>query len=525
MDRSKALNLSEEKYRYLVQNSDEMIYTLDVDGNFTFLSDAVEHLLGFKPEDLIGKHYSTIVCKADLKKATWHFNERRRGNRATSGIELRLMVNGNGLPESRRAELVPVELKSMGLYQEAKCNGRKQYLGTHGVIRDISARKQLQAQLQSAERMSSIGTLAGGVAHDFNNLLMGIQGRSSLIAMDLDPSNPHHEHLQAIDDYIRSARELTKQLLVFARDGKCEVKPTDLNALVVKTAKMFGRTKKEIRIHTTIDEKDITVESDQRQIEQVLLNLFVNAWHAMPNGGELYLKTTISVLDNEFCAPHQLEPGDYAQVSVTDTGMGMDRKTLSRIFEPFFTTKQKNQGTGLGLASAYRTIKNHSGIITAYSEPGHGATFNLYLPLSNKAVVQKTTLYGETLKGSETVLLVDDEKPILKICQELLEKLGYRAITAGNGQEAVEIISRIGPTINLVILDMIMPDISGMDLFKQIREIRPGTRVILSSGYPLGGQEQEIIQRGCNGFIQKPFNLSELSQKIRHVLDENNNPK
>ena len=516
----KELNLSEEKYRYLVQNSPDLIYTLDVDGKFTFLSNAVEHLLGFKAEDLIGKHYSTIVCQADLKKATWHFNERRRGSRATSGLELLLMVNGNSLPESKKTEFVTVELKSIGMYQEPIRDGMKQYVGTHGVIRDISARKRLQAQLQNAERLDSIGTLAGGVAHDFNNLLMGIQGRSSLIAMDLDPSSPHHEHLQAIDYYIHSARELTKQLLGFARGGKYEVRPTNLNKLVAKTAHMFGRTKKEISIHTDLIEKDIAVESDQRQIEQVLLNLFVNAWHAMPNGGELYLRTTISVLDRDLCAPHQLESGAYAHVSITDTGTGMDRKTQRRIFEPFFSTKQKNQGTGLGLASAYGIIKNHGGIITVYSEPGHGATFNIYLPLSDKSAVQESAQDGKILMGSEMVLLIDDEKTILKICQEILERLGYQVITAGNSQEALEIINRIGTRIDLVMLDMIMPGMSGKEMFDKIRAIHPNIRVILSSGYTLDGQANEIMQKGCNEFIQKPFNLMEFSQKIRQILDE-----
>ncbi|WP_319410150.1 response regulator [uncultured Desulfosarcina sp.] len=513
------LNLSEEKYRYLVQNSPDIIYTLDTDGNFTFLSSAVEHLLGFTPDDLIGKHYSTIVCEEDRKKANWHVNERRRKNRATSGLELRLKLTGQVLRHTRKADFLTVELKSMGIYDPSMPDGKDRHVGTHGVIRDISQRKRLQAQLQNAERMDSLGTLAGGIAHDFNNLLMGIQGRSSLMSMDLDESHPHVEHLSAIHEYIRSASELTNQLLGFARGGKYEVKPTDINELILKTARMFGRTKKEVSIHTQFKNKPIVVESDQRQLEQVLINLYVNAWQAMPDGGELYLGTKIVALDSDFCAPYQLEPGHYAHVSVTDTGIGMGRKTLRRIFDPFFTTKEKAKGTGLGLASAYGIIKNHDGIITVYSEEGHGATFNIYLPMSDKMAVPDLPTDRKIARGSGTVLLVDDEDMILEVGQALLERLGYRVVAVNSGEAAVEAVQRMGSKIDLVLLDMIMPGMSGGEAFDRIREIRPQMRVILSSGYTIDGQARLIMQRGCNGFIQKPFNAAEISQRLRQLLD------
>ena len=513
------LNLSEEKYRYLVQNSPDIIYTLDTDGNFTFLSSAVEHLLGFTPDDLIGKHYSTIVCEEDRKRANWHVNERRRKNRATSGLELRLKLTGQALRHTRKADLLTVELKSMGIYDPSMPDGKDRHVGTHGVIRDISQRKRLQAQLQNAERMDSLGTLAGGIAHDFNNLLMGIQGRSSLMSMDLDESHPHVEHLSAIHEYIRSASELTNQLLGFARGGKYEVKPTDINELILKTARMFGRTKKEVSIHTQFKNKPIVVESDQRQLEQVLINLYVNAWQAMPDGGELYLGTKIVALDSDFCAPYQLEPGHYAHVSVTDTGIGMGRKTLRRIFDPFFTTKEKAKGTGLGLASAYGIIKNHDGIITVYSEEGHGATFNIYLPMSDKMAVPDLPTDRKIARGSGTVLLVDDEDMILEVGRALLERLGYRVVAVNSGEAAVEAVQRMGSKIDLVLLDMIMPGMSGGEAFDRIREIRPQMRVILSSGYTIDGQARLIMQRGCNGFIQKPFNAAEISQRLRQLLD------
>ncbi len=516
----KKLSLSEAKHRYLVQNSPDIIYTLDADGKFTFLSEAVEHLLGFKADELIGEHYSTIVREEDREKAQWFFDERRSRDRASSGVELRLNLTGNASRNSREARYMTVELKSMGIYENSNCDGEKQHVGTHGVIRDISERKRLQTQLQNAQRMESLGTLAGGVAHDFNNLLMGIQGRSELMSMDLDASHPHMEHLNAIVDYIRSATDLTRQLLGLARGGKYEVRPTDINALVFSTANMFGRTKKEIKIHPKTKTTDIVVDCDRRQIEQVLLNLYVNAWQAMPNGGELYLGTGIIVLDNEFCKPYQLVPGRFAHVSVTDTGIGIDKETLPRIFDPFFTTKGKSRGAGLGLASAYGIIKNHAGIITASSKPGHGATFNIYLPLSDKTVFKDIPSTAMIAKGSETILLVDDENMILEVGQELLKRLGYRVITAKNGEEAIEVVKRMRSEIDLVVLDMIMPDMNGGETFDRLREIRPGLPVILCSGYAIDGQAQQIIHRGCNGFIQKPFNISEFSQKIRHLLDD-----
>ncbi|MDX2451234.1 response regulator [Desulfosarcina sp.] len=510
---------SEEKYRYLVQNSPDIIYTLDADGNFTFLSEALEHLLGFTVDGLIGKHYSTIVCEEDRDKAQWFFDERRSGDRAASGIELRLKAVGDVQQNESVRRHLTVELKSMGIYEKSAIDGERRHVGTHGVIRDISERQRLYAQLQNAERMESLGTLAGGIAHDFNNLLMGIQGRSSLISMDMEDSHPVLEHLHAIEDYILSATHLTKQLLGFARGGKYEVKPTNINELVLKSANMFGRTKKEIIIETQFHNANIVVEADRRQIEQVLLNLYVNAWQAMPEGGTLRLETKHVVLGNKDCRPHQIEPGRYAHLSVTDTGIGMDQKTLQHIYDPFFTTKEKSRGTGLGLASAYGIIKNHAGIIHADSNVDHGTTFNLYLPISEKLVVKEASSEKNISNGSETILIVDDEDMIIDVGQALLKRMGYQVITAKSGEEALEVVHRIGPSIDLVILDMIMPGMDGGRTFDGIRETCPEIPIMLASGYAINGQAQKIMNRGCNGFIQKPFSVSELSQKVRQVLD------
>jgi PAS domain S-box-containing protein len=392
------------------------------------------------------------------------------------------------------------------------------------IATDITDLKKMEETLRQSHKMEAIGTLAGGIAHNFNNLLMGIQGHASLMSFELERSHPHVEHINAINEYIRSAVDLTKQLLGFVRGGKYEVKPIDLNQLVIQSAAMFGQTRKEIQIHTKALQSRLVVEADRAQIEQVLLNLYINAWQSMPNKGELYLEISIVSLDETACTPHQIEPGRYGKISVTDTGIGMDEATLQQIFDPFFTTKEKTRGTGLGLASAYGIIKNHGGMITVYSEVDHGTTFNIYLPTSEKEVQQEIALEGKMVKGSETILLVDDEEMILEVGQAMLKKLGYKIVVTGGGQEAVEAVVKLGNAIDLVILDMIMPGMDGQITFERIREIQPEMPVMISSGYAFNGVATKIMSRGGNGFIQKPFNIFELSQKIRKILDEAKSP-
>ena len=381
-------------------------------------------------------------------------------------------------------------------------------------------KERLEGQLNQALKMEAMGTLAGGIAHDFNNLLMAIQGRTSIMLMKKDSSHPDIRHLKGIEDNVESAADLTRQLLGFARGGKYEVSPTDLNELVKKQNRMFGRTKKQITIHGKYEENLWSVEVDRGQIEQVLLNLYVNAWQAMPGGGDLYLETENLTLDQTDVKPFSIEPGRYVKISVTDTGVGMDKATQEKIFEPFFTTKEMGRGTGLGLASAYGIIKNHGGFINVYSEKGHGTTFNIYLPASEKEIMEDKKSAGDTLKGSETVLFVDDEDMIIEVAGELFEQLGYKVLTARSGKEAIEIYEKNKEQIDIVLLDMIMPDMSGSDTFDSLEEINPDIKVLLSSGYSINGQATEIIDRGCSGFIQKPFKMKELSQKLREILDK-----
>jgi PAS domain S-box-containing protein len=407
-------------------------------------------------------------------------------------------------------------------------NGEQHILIT---IKDISELEKvyretetLEVQLQQAQKMEAVGTLAGGIAHDFNNLLMGIQGNTSLMLLNLPADFPHYEKLKKIETYIQKGVNLTRQLLGFARGGKYEVLPTDINELLRTSSDMFGRTKKEISLHTTYQENAWTVALDRSQIEQVLLNLYVNAWQAMPDGGDLYIQSENVNLEKGYVDAYQIRPGRYVKISITDTGTGMDKITQQRVFDPFFTTKDRGRGTGLGLASAYGIIKNHGGIINLYSEIGKGTTFNIYLPAAEEDAPSQAAREDKILKGDETILLVDDERMIRDVGQQLLQTLGYSVLVAASGKEALAIYKKENHKIDLILLDMIMPDMGGAETFEQLKRNDPGIRVILSSGYSMNDEATAILARGCDGFIQKPFNIEQLSKKIREVLNRENRP-
>ncbi len=392
-------------------------------------------------------------------------------------------------------------------------------------IRDLSRQKQAEEErrrfesaFHESQKMEAIGTLAGGIAHDFNNLLMGIQGNASLILLDLDSNHPHFQRLQNIEESVQRGSDLTRQLLGFARGGKYQVRPADLNKIIQSSSRMFGRTKKEIVLHEGYQQDIWIVDADQGQIEQALLNLYINAWQAMPGGGELHLKTENIMLGEEDAKLHQATPGRYVKISITDTGNGMDEATLRRIFEPFFSTKGIGRGTGLGLAAVYGIVKNHGGFINVESQKGRGTTFTIYLPAAERMTPEKRPPRTVLRKGQETILLVDDEDTIVEIGQQMLEALGHKVFIARSGREALDIYQKKQDNIDIIILDMIMPFMGGGETYDLIREMDPDVKVLLSSGYSIDGEAAEILARGCNGFIQKPFNLDDLSQKIREVL-------
>jgi CheY-like chemotaxis protein len=321
---------------------------------------------------------------------------------------------------------------------------------------------------------------------------------------------------------VESGTELSRQLLGFARRGKYNVKASDINDIIEKSASMFARTKKEIRVHNQLAPEVWTVEVDRGQIEQTLLNLYVNAWQAMPDGGDLYLMTENLFLDENYVRPYKVKPGCYVKVTVADSGVGIDKADMVRVFEPFFTTKEMGRGTGLGLASVYGIVKGHGGHINVYSEKGRGTTFTIYLPASAQREVEADVRNApDTVqKGQETVLLVDDEAMIIDVGRGLLDELGYTVMAAGSGPEALEVYRQNSGRIDIVIMDMIMPGLGGGETFDRLKRINPNVKVLLSSGYSINGQASKIMERGCDGFIQKPFTLMQLSVKIREILDK-----
>ena len=510
---------SEEKFRLITENMFDCISLVDTNGAYQYVSPSYKEILGYTPEDMIGLTGFDFAHPDDLERITRIYLEGLEQHWREASFETRI--------RHKNGHYVPMEIR----VREVKDSQGNQ-IGGILAARDITKRVQLEQEhkqaeeekrrleerLQHADKMESIGTLAGGIAHDFNNLLMGIQGFASLTLLKLDPEDPNCENLKMIEEQAQSGAELTKQLLGFARGGRYEVKPVDMNEIIEKSSSLFGRTKKEITIHKKYEKDIYPVEVDLGQMEQVFMNLFVNAGQAMPGGGNIYLETENVLWDDQQALTYAVKPGRYIKISVTDTGTGIDEKIKVRIFDPFFTTKKMGRGTGLGLAMVYGIIKGHKGMIDVSSEPGKGTTFTIYLPASEMEVVREKAEPLTIASGQGTIMLVDDEKMVLRANKGMLEFLGYTVYDVGSGQEAIAVYMEKRNTIDLVILDMIMPGLSGSETFNRLREINSGIKVLLSSGYSADGEAQAIMKRGCNGFLQKPFQIEKLSQKVKEML-------
>lgn len=502
----RSLAISESRYKNLVETSPNAIYITSIDGRFVDANPATISLFGCKSKDELMSH--SITDFYINKKDRSVFQEEMRKKGYVKDYHLKL----------KKLDGTVMECSLTSILRRSDAG---MIIGYQGIIRNMTEEKRLWIQLLQAQKMEAVATLAGGIAHNFNNILMTIQGNTSLLLMKTDPGDPNYQKLEKIEEYIRYGSDLSNQLLGFFRSGEMRKTQTNINRLLQGSVKMFGRSRKEIDIKTIFSKEIWPVNVDKGQIEQVIMNLFINARQAMPEGGQIVVQTQNVVVSNPESLGHHLPNGKYVKISIADTGCGMDKKNVEKIFDPFFTTKKQGEGTGLGLSTAYGIIKNHGGHITVYSEPGKGTIFHILIPASGTTPPREPKpSKPKVLSGSESILLIDDEEIIRETGRAMLEELGYKVIAAENGEQGLAVLAEQKESIDLVILDMIMPKMSGAQTFDQIKKLAPDTKILLSSGYPKNGQAEAILAAGCNGFIQKPFNLEQLSVKVREIIDE-----
>ncbi|MHB8139292.1 MAG: hybrid sensor histidine kinase/response regulator [Smithellaceae bacterium] len=500
-----AVRQSDERFRDLARLLPETVFETDMNGKFTFVNELSFDRFGFTQTDIEkGLYIQDVLAPQEHAQLKEIIQKVIRGER----LSLR-----EYLAKKKDGTIFPALVRSTGVFKDGKP------VGLRGFLLDVSEKKAMEDQLLRAQKLEAIGTLAGGIAHDFNNLLMGILGNLSIMLLHLDTNHPFYDRLKIMEDYVHRGSNLTRQLLGFARGGKYEVRSTDLGKFVLRSAEMFGRTKKDISIHHKISGALWHVDVDRGQMDQVLLNLFVNAWQAMPKGGDLHISVENAELTKTDVAAFGTTQQKFVKLTVTDTGIGMDETTKSRIFEPFFSTKERGHGTGMGLASVYGIMKNHGGFVSVDSKQGVGTSFMIYLPASDKKAEDELIKDDEIHEGSETVLLIDDEQMIIDVGSKMLEQLGYKVLTATGGKQGINILRHTRKKIDLVILDMIMPDLSGKETFDVLHQQNPSLKVLLASGFSLDNQAKDIMAAGCKGFIQKPFTMAELSRKLREIID------
>ncbi len=468
-------------------------------------------MLGYEPGSLIGK--GTRIFYGDQVEYD------RVGNELYS----RLDTDGKGFTETT---LVRKDGSCFDcLIRVSRLNPNDPSEGTIFVVTNISELKRLQVQAQQAQKMEAIGLLAGGISHDFNNILMGIQGHLSLLQIDVTATEKVTTHAEHIGRLVKTASELTKRLLGFARGGKYQISVLNLNQLSISALTRFKSKRKDIVIHEKYEKNLHSVNADPTQLEQVFLNLLDNASQAMTDSGDIFVTTQNCIITDDNDYPFEVKRGPYVKLTIKDTGIGMDLETQKKIFDPFFSTKEigNSKGRGLGMSTVYGIIKNHGGFILVDSEKGKGACFHICLPASKKIPVKKTQKilpFDLLPKGSETILLVDDDKSVINIGKKFLEKLGYKPIIAKNGLEAVEIFKSYKDEISLVILDLIMPKIDGKQAFLQIKNIQDDAKIIISTGQDVDDKIEGFLNQGCHGIIQKPFSLNTFAKTLREILDK-----
>jgi PAS domain S-box-containing protein len=506
------LEVAAQAYRQVIDNSLDVICTMDEEGVFVQVSAASEKVWGYKPDELIGQMYIDLVHPEDRP------NTREVATKIMSGIPVRDFENRYARKDGSEANIM------------WSANWSREDRTMFCVARDINeikvaeqALRHTEEQLRQSQKMEAIGQLAGGIAHDFNNLLTVISGYGELSARKLKAEDPLRLNLEEIKKAGDRAASLTRQLLAFSRRQILQPKVLDLNQVVLDLEKMLGRLiGEDVEMRTNLAPSLGSVKADPGQIEQVLMNLAVNARDAMPQGGKLTIGTENVYLDPDYASHHlAVTPGPYILLAVSDTGHGMTEETKSRIFEPFFTTKEQGKGTGLGLSTVYGIVKQSGGNIWVYSEPGAGTTFKIYLPRTDEGAGEyvRGLPATEVLKGTETVLLVEDEELVRNLVRHVLEDAGYKLLEATNGGAGLQLCDQYEAPIHLLLTDVVMPEMSGQQLAERLRKTRPGMAVLYMSGYT----EDTIVHHGVLdedvSFIEKPFNPDALARKVREVID------
>ena len=503
----KELLESQEKYRLVVDNANDGIVILQ-DGIIKFANPKTVEVSGYTADELIVMHFLDLVAEEDRELTLSNYMARIAGRAAPDNYIFRIR-NKHGKKLWVDDHIVIINW-----------DGRP---ATLNFMRDISHQKKTEEQLQQAQKMEAIGTLAGGIAHDFNNMLQAIQGYTQLLLLDKEKSKASYRELEEILGATKRGGELTRQLLTFSRKVESNMQPIDINTEIKKVGKILSRTiPKMIEIRLNLAEDLYTVNADPGQMEQVLMNLALNARDAMKEGGKIVIETENMILDKEYCEIHLIEKeGKYVLLSFSDTGHGMDKEALEHIFEPFFTTKKVGEGTGLGLAMVYGIIMKHKGAINCYSVPGSGTTFRIYLPtiesFKEPSIVE---IAEEPRGGTETILLVDDEDILRDIGRQILEKFGYTVILAQDGEKALEIYRHEQAKINLVLLDLMMPGMGGIKCLDELLKINPEAKVIIASGYFVNDNAGGPSKEGAKGFIKKPYIIEGMLHEIRRVIEE-----
>jgi PAS domain S-box-containing protein len=512
-----ALRESERKYSLLVQESPDAIISLDKKGNLLTFNPAAERKSGFSAEEVMGKHFAKIgvLAKQSIPKALKEFA---------------LVITGIERPPF---ELTIMRKNKSYLFMEAnprliKHKGEKAWIQV--TLRDITDRKlveaekkRLQTQLQQSQKMESIGTLAAGIAHDFNNILYSIIGYTELALDDAERSTLLHNNLQEVLIAAQRAKDLVKQILTFSRQANQELKPLKVQLVVREALKLIRSSlPSTIEIKQNISNTCSLVIADATQIHQVAMNLLTNAYHAMEDeGGKLNVTLKEVDLDVDDLQDPTIAAGSYVCLTVADTGAGIDEYVLHRIFEPYFSTKEKDKGTGLGLAMVHGIVKSYGGNIRVYSEPGKGSAFHVYLPvIQTQAEREELDVVLPVEGGTERILLVDDEVQIVRMEQQMLERLGYHVTVRTSSIEALEAFRAVPDKFDLVITDMTMPNMTGVELAKKIIEIRPDIPMIICTGFSEKISKHKAITMGIRGYVMKPVIKRELAKKIREVLDQ-----